>query len=257
MKKYLLVYEPNTSSEHIVYPISDLFHKQIDYCSSDEINEIDHSLYHRIIFCFRKELRMWKKLNNKPLNDDKYIFFTKEKDGVFPFKTASMGWTEYVTGSQKYYIPLASLIYFNKPQNLKTEKAIGFYVNKQIYDEYEKQKVRDIMKTMDCKTFELGVDFTDKYEFFNAITHFYYYVPKQLDTLPCVLLEAMTSGVNICLNGEPKGGSLDLWEAYCNDNITFDVFTKIWQKLIDAEFEYEIDKEKYSSFNEWIEKEIL
>src|SRR5210317_1387163 len=103
MKRYLLVYEPNTSSYHNIQTICDLFYEQIDYCSSDVINEIDHSLYHRIIFCFRKELHMWRTLKNKPLNDDKYIFLSKNNE-AFPFKTASLGWTEYVNSPHKYYI---------------------------------------------------------------------------------------------------------------------------------------------------------
>ena len=107
-------------------------------------------------------------------------------------------------------------------------------------------------------TYELGVDFTNKLDFFNAITDFYYYVPKELDTMPCVLLEAMTSGVRVHTIGHrPHGGSHDLMTAYYRDNIKPSVYVKIWQKLIDNEFEYEFDKEKYGTFNEWLEGEIL
>lgn len=260
MKKYLLVYEPYTSSYHIVQPIHDLFSEVIDICSSNDINEIDHDQYHRIIFCFRKELRMWRKLVNKPLYNEKYIFLTKELDKAYPFKTASLGWTEYVTGKQKYYVPLASLLFSSKkiPENVKP--IVGFYINKQIYDEYEKEELRTYKSCWSKynTTYELGIDFINKLDFFNEITDFYYYVPKQLDTMPCVLLEAMTSGVRVHFIGNIlNGGSLDLYSAYLNGNANVSVYAKIWQKLIDSEFEYEFDKEKYKTFNEWIEGEIL
>ena len=150
-----MVYEPNTSSYHAIEPICRLFPEQVHSCSIDEFSEIDDNKYNRIIFRFRKELQNWRKVG-KPINNDKYIFFSSNSSDTFPFKTASNGFTEYINGKQKYFLPICSVLDMDRINNTKSHYSMGFYADKQVYDSEEKRHIYEAMKAItDIPVYEL------------------------------------------------------------------------------------------------------
>jgi len=250
VKKFLLVYEPKTSSYHTVKPICDLF-DEIDICDINDFHQINHNQYYRIIFRHRKALQSWRKANS-PMNDDKYIFFSN--GGVYPFKTASNGFSEYIRGKQDYFLPICSIL--NTIKRKDTQKVIGYYIDKQIYDDEEKHTLKQIKNNDTNEVCELGLDYIDKYEFFSNITDYYYYQPKKVDSMPNIVLEAVSADIPIIHGGEKmKDGFKDIMDA--KQYMNFDVFKRIWEFLIERNFEYGFEKEKYKTFDEWIEKEII
>jgi len=267
---FLLTYKVGTSSQHIVKTIARMF-GEIETCPFADIKAgKDLSKYDRVVFTFRKVASSLAAVRYK-FRDDKLIFMTLKKDEKYPFKTAGQGFSEYVSGRQKFWIPLCSLE--GSTETAVDHDVIGFYRQKQINTFGDRGLYDIFLENVSCPTLEYGVQTTDRDEFLSSITHFLYIPTQRFDTLPSTLTEAVVSGKQIIfpdMTRDFRDGGDDVKECIryhkwyipgehldnSDSIVSVKGFRRIWLKLIEHGFEYSFPRKRYRSFRDWYEQEI-
>lgn len=269
---YCVVYKNGTSSEHTTNELKRCFPDMVDRISLRDVKYIDTSRYKKILFCYRNTPECLKSIDYNIRNPN-ILFMSSEKYVHYPIKTVSKGFTEYKKHGFDYYFPLTSL---EGSSNTCFSFRIGFYNKKKsIGLDKDERKFLNWYKG-DVPVTILGSPLgnfrytTDKYEFFNEITHLVYFPFEKFDTQPGILYEAVNFGKQIILpydRIEPDG-STDIKSCIkyhrdfnnkvldnSNSYIIRDNYIKIYRKIMSNNMEYSFDKSKYNTFEELLEYE--
>ncbi len=257
MSSNLLVYKKQTSSESICKYFNEI-------CDVDivEISNLNQNLnYENIIVTHRDTPNIIKLI--KQLDDPRLIFVTQKQHSGIPFKTAAVGFSEYLfTPSYDYFIPTYSLRSF--PKEVSTPK-IGYYT-KMIGSPEDKKLYQKYLLEFGCDSVNL-LDTKNPKTFFEQITHFLYLYSTNFDGMPNTLCEAVNSNKQIIIPNRKikRDGGYD-FASNCNyhtnfndtildnsDNIFIkDNFLKVFEALIDNNFRLSFDRNKYYNIERWI-----
>lgn len=283
----------HTSSKRLV----EEFPNFLEYKTDKEcINKLDqlNSEYRRLIFvtqspamyCFNATFVGVRELN--------YIYFIRKEFHPIMFNNAASNgfYYAYDDANIEHYIPFIYNFQVEKTSKIENIPVVGFYIRPVIVPDSFRyaiefaKNVKNKIKLMvlgDCKynfdKFPNIVDFEQTYDnhyFFSKISHYIY--PKSAwfqDPFPNSLLEAVQCNKQIILPSisgrKHRDGIDDIAEIinyhkefnpdkeFDNNSCVLNIkyFKKFYHKLFSNNFECKLDRNKYTCFSDWLQKEIL
>lgn len=246
--------------------------------------------YNKLIFCNHALHNYTFPINFYTLKNINHICFTREFKTANLFNSATNGFSIYKKyNTVKYFIPTILSSYTINNTNTPINITYGFYsrpdcVGDSLIYLYDYIKTQKIFNLVTC-----GVRYdkfksipqlnwthtTNREEFFNSITHYIY--PKSgnfIDPFPHTLLEAIQCGKQIIspkLNSRIHFDGVDdilqmikyhnkisSTTLYDNTNtiLDFQKFNKFYINLINNDFIYNFDRNKYKTFYDWCSGEL-
>jgi hypothetical protein len=272
-----------------------LFPYQVDFLESrgtidwDQISE----KYKKIIFITQVPKAYKVPVNIISLRNINHLIYIRDEYNHSLFNSCSNGFYYYLDHkSIKNYIP--TMMPFDIESRRLTRPCLGFYERKDItMDSYKwftdflaecKHEIdvylmgnppySDFTKRFDCVQ-----NFNHTYDnerFFSSISHYVFPASKiYVDPFPNTILEAVQTGKQLIIPTIPdrshRDGVDDIKECvkyhttfnpdvyYDNSNtmLKSENFDKFLKNVLENDFEYHLDRDKYKSFSEWIEKEVI
>jgi hypothetical protein len=259
-----------------------------DYIETNEIESIQNikEKYNTTILICQIPALYNIKVNAVALKNVKHTFYVRAEHAMSIINTCTNGFYYYLKNTNiKNYIPIITDYDNNKKPDSIT---LGFYAR--LWSHYDAYKAFcDLVNSLKFKVnvYIMGQNIApkfkhvnsikhtyDKDEFFNNITHYIYPTSSFVDPFPHSLLEAVQAGKQIVIpttDRDFKDGiddikeiikwhpKLNLDKYYDNSNcsLTFSNFRKFYKKVIENDFNYEFNREKYTNFSDWLNGEVL
>ena len=272
----------------------ELFPDQVDFIEAEKVNW-DQILgkYKKIIFITQVPRAYKIAINIISLRNINHLIYIRDEYNHSLFNSCSNGFYYYLDHkSIKNYIP--TMMPFDIESRRLTRPCLGFYerscVTMDAYKwftdflaecKYEidvylmgNPPTSDFTKRFDCVQ---RFDHTfDNKKFFSSISHYVFPASKTyMDPFPNTMLEALQAGKQLIIPTIPgrnhRDGVDEIKECvkyhttfnpdvYYNNSNTIlksENFEKFFRNVLENDFEYYLDRDKYKTFSEWIEREVI
>jgi len=260
-----------------------------DVVNLRELNE----KYKKLIFVTQVPSNYSFPVNIVSLIDIDYLIYVRNEYNYFGNKSCNNGfYYTHECDSIKNFIPM--ITDFIVKQSEVTRPCLGFYIRNYITRDsfdYFLGMLNDLYSYVDVYTMGQNTrhDFSKRFKyvlnhhhtfdqqvFFSNITHYVYPQSRNyIDPLPYSLIEAIQNNKEIIspvLEGRLHCDGIDdikdfvkvhdrfIPGAYIhNDNIPFNssLFKNFYKNVFDNNFEYILDRSKYSTFIDWVVGEVI
>lgn len=248
--------------------------------------------YQRLIFVSQSPNMYRPRINFLTLKDINHLMFIRDEFHPNLYSSANNGFYYYLDNPKiDCYIPFVTDFTIDDDFSDINNPCIGVYYRRfLVRDSYE-----ILQRFIDNLSFPIDMCFmgdvftnldshpnirkyyatTDNNEFFKKITHYLHLNSRYfIDPFPNATLEAIQCGKQIIFYGPHRNfrdGVDDIKDVILyhtdfnpdvlHDNslhpLTSDMFDKFYLELFENNFEYVLDRFKYKSFSDWIEKEVM
>lgn len=273
----------------------ELFSEQVDFLESKGAIDWDQILekYKKIIFTTQIPRAYKIDINIISLRNINHLIYIRDEYNHPLFNSCNNGFYYYLDHKNiKNYVP--SITPFSVKNKKLTRPCLGFYERKCVTTDAYKWFI-DFLK--ECKyeidVYLMGnppgSDFTKRFDcvqslnhtfdnkkFFSSISHYVFPASKTyMDPFPHTLLEALQAGKQLVIPTIPgrnhRDGVDEIKECvkyhttfnpdiYYNNSNTIlksENFENFFRNVLENDFEYHLDRDKYKTFSEWIEKEVI
>lgn len=279
------------SSYLVTKRFTELFPDTFEIIEDNQVESLGslNEKYDKLIFISQALNNYSIPVNLVSVSKLKHLIYLRQNYNHSLYNSANNGFHYYQNyKGYKNYIPF--ITDFKVEDKKLKNPCIGFYIRKQSFSEsfrYAVWMVNNLKYPVDVCTMGDPIPefmgnaktYTHTYDnktFFENITHFVYPQTKeQEDMFPHCLLEAVHTGKQIVLpvieGRKFKDGIDDIkefigWHEELNFNVdidnsecplTFSNFKKFYERTIENNFEYHLDRDKYKTFKDWFEREVI
>jgi len=265
-----------------------------EFIPSDELTSLDKVKdYKKIIFRTQVPSAYKVHVNGVSLRNINHLVYIRQEHNNSLFNSCTNGFHYFKQfKSIKNYIPLITPFSVEK---VKRERpCLGFYernfITKDSFDWFVNM-VKELQTDVDLyfmgnttilnfismsKHVKSVTHTFDNKEFYANVTHYVYPKSKMwVDPFPHSMLEGIQTDCQIIcptISGRDHMDGVDdildciEYHTTFNPDVYFDnsktvlnwkYFAKFYEKAFENDFEYQFDRNKYTKFNEWIEREIM